>query len=653
MKIQKILKDAQISQGENEAAFFAKVALIILEQIESFALLDSAETVKQNLQELLKERHNKENKLFHAKQYTNLSVEAHLEQHCALQRQLLDCPTNDEHVVLLAALKGLEELSLSHDYRSVLKEILLNNLHKVENVAEPISFLGRQKEIAEITRILQRTFRNSVLLVGETGVGKTTIAQALRSRLSNTKVFQLFSGNSAFLDQVVNIISSSAGRRSLLFMDELFTFEAGQIKYAVENCQIIGTANESSFKKFANENPGIISRFEVITIEEPVTAEIKEILLTHQKRITQRLSVVWEKDFIKELISLTKQYMPDQSFPAKGIYLLEETSFFAQTQSSHSVTIEMLRVIISEKTSIPIGSLTDLDKKDLSLLPEKLAEKVKGQEAVIERVAKVIQRSKLGFGKKNRPIGSFLFVGPSGVGKTELAKALAKEIFGDENAMVRLDMSEYAEAHTVQRMIGAPPGYIGYEEGGQLTNPIKAKPYNLVLLDEIEKAHPRIFDIFLQVLDDGRLTDGQGKVVDFKNTIIIATSNAGIDDILDLIEEGKTLSEIEIELKEILQDYFRIEFINRFDDIIVFDSLSPVALEKIGELQVAKLQQELAKRNIGFSVSQQTLTRLAQEGYDPRYGARGMIRLVQDKIENKLAEMIINDEIKEGERVEF
>lgn len=653
MTIQTIIKEASNSYAENEVAFFATVALTILEQTESFSLLDSAETVKQNLQELLKESHSKENKLFHAKQHTTLSVEAHVDQHCALQRQLLDCPTNDEHVVLLAALKGLEELGVSHDYRSVLKEILLNNLHKVENVAEPVSFFGRQKEIAEITRILQRTFRNSVLLVGETGVGKTTLAQALRSRLRDTKVFQLFSGNSAFLDQVVNIISSTAGRKSLLFMDELFTFEAGQIKYAVENCQIIGTANESSYKKFAAENPGIISRFEVITIEEPVTSEIKEILISHQKQITERLHVEWEKDFIKELISLAKQYIPDQSFPAKGIYLLEETAFLAQSQSLHIVSKEMLRVIISEKTSIPIGSLTDLERKDLSALPEKLAKKVKGQDEVIARVAKVIQRSKLGFGKKNRPIGSFLFVGPSGVGKTELAKALAKEIFRDEDAMVRLDMSEFAEAHTVQRMIGAPPGYIGFEEGGQLTNPIKAKPYNLILLDEIEKAHPRIFDIFLQVLDDGRLTDGQGKVVDFKNTVIIATSNAGIEDILDLIEEGKPQTEIEKELKEILQDYFRIEFINRFDDIIIFNALNPEALEKIGELQVAKLQQELAKRNIGFSVSQQTLARLAKEGYDPRYGARGMIRLVQEKIENKLAEMIINDEIKEGERVEF
>ncbi len=500
MNLEEIKNEAENKYGENEPLFFAVVALDLLDQSTNFSLLESADAVKDNLQKILEEKSHTTRK-----KEQSISAKEHLEQHCATQRRLLDCPTTDEHVLLLAALKGLEELGKSHDYRIVLKEILLKNLHKTDNVSHPESFIGREREIQEIQRVLQRSFRNSVLLIGSTGVGKTTLAQSIKQNLPQVKMFQLFSGNSAFFDQVVNILSQPAGKKSLLFMDELFTFEAGQIKYAVENCQIIGTANEVSYKKFAMENPGIISRFEVISIDEPIKDQTKQILASHQKRIIETMHVSWENNFLDELLSLAKQYMPDQSFPAKGINLLEETALMAQNQSEHIVTKEMLRVIISEKTSIPIGSLTELDKKDLSELPKKLARKVKGQDDAIARVAKVIQRSKLGFGKKNRPIGSFLFVGPSGVGKTELAKALAKEIFGDEEAMVRLDMSEYAEAHTVQRMIGAPPGYIGFEEGGQLTNPVKAKPYNLILLDEIEKAHPRIFDIFLQVLDDGRL----------------------------------------------------------------------------------------------------------------------------------------------------
>jgi ATP-dependent Clp protease ATP-binding subunit ClpB len=206
----------------------------------------------------------------------------------------------------------------------------------------------------------------------------------------------------------------------------------------------------------------------------------------------------------------------------------------------------------------------------------------------------------------------------------------------------------------VQRLIGSPPGYVGYEEGGQLTNPVQSKPYTLVLLDEIEKGHPRVFDIFLQVPDDGRLTDGQGKKVDFSNTIIIATSNAGIEDILDMIEEGKEQQEIVKELKDdVLQDYFRIEFINRFDDIVIFNALKPEALAKIGRLQIEKLQFELQKRNITLEIADESLAYLAKESYDPRYGARGMLRAIQDSIENKLAEMILNGDLKDGSKVEF
>ncbi|HVZ58948.1 MAG TPA: ATP-dependent Clp protease ATP-binding subunit [Patescibacteria group bacterium] len=584
--------------------------------------------------------------------------EAHKEEEnfsrlLAHQQQLLDCPTEDEHVLLLACLKQLEELGYQANYAEVVKEILLKQLHKISVAPLSFTFVGRKKETEDALRILRRTTRNSLIIVGKGGVGKTTLAKHIIES-TDKKFYQLSPGHTSFFDSVIGLQAASTQLPSF-FLDELFAFEAEQIKYLLDNSQLIATANDSSYRKFSADHPDLVSKLEVLQLDELSEADTKTII-THQAeqlRFQEENPPEITSEVLAEIYSLAKQYMPENAFPAKGIALLEEVVLFAKSQGAQQISIDQLRAVVSQKTNIPISNLTDFDKKDLSTLPDRLRTKVKGQDETIDKIARVIQRSRLGFGKKNRPIGSFLFVGPSGVGKTELAKALAHELFGDSENMVRLDMSEFGEAHNAQRLIGAPPGYIGFEEGGQLTNPIKAKPYNLILLDEIEKAHPRVFDIFLQVLDDGRLTDGQGKLVDFRNTVIIATSNAGIEDILDLIEEGKTQEEISREVKEILTDYFRIEFINRFDDITIFNALKPEALIEIAKLQLEKLSLELSKRQIGFSVSDETLERIAQESYDPRYGARGLLRYLQEKIENTLAEMIIGGSLKEGQSITF
>ncbi len=634
------------------AAFIAE----ILQNSTYGSILTSSTQIREAVTGVA-DKSSKTQPLLHSSQKLVDAFAVSLRKTIPQQQHILSVTHIDEIVLLLAALKLFDAEAHSNLYQPLLKEVLTKQLHRLELKSLPGSddggFIGRTKEIEEIKRILARTFRNNVLIIGQTGVGKTTLAQSLPEFIPDRQMYQLFPGSDTFYDQVVSILSQNTSQSILFFLDELFTFDTAHIKYLIDSTQIIGTMNESSYRKFAAEHPHIVSKFEVLTLEEPPKQDMITILKQHQATMSAAYEIPFDEEFTDEMFSLAKQYLPEPAFPSRGISLVDESILLAHAQGAQTVSKDILRAVIAAKTNIPIGSLTEMDKKDLSKLPERIRARVKGQNEAIEKVARTIQRARLGFGRKNRPIGSFLFVGPSGVGKTELAKALAQEVFGDVDAMIRLDMSEFSEAHMVQRLIGAPPGYVGYEEGGQLTNPVMSKPYTLVLLDEIEKAHPRVFDIFLQVLDDGRLTDGMGKKVDFRNTIIIATSNAGIEDILEMIEAEEAQDKIVSEVKEVLQDYFRIEFINRFDDIIIFNPLKPPQLKEIGRLQMAKLEAELKKRNIEFAISDQALEQLAQESYDPRYGARGLLRLIQDRIENKLAEMILEGELEEGTRVEF
>ncbi len=304
--------------------------------------------------------------------------------------------------------------------------------------------------------------------------------------------------------------------------------------------------------------------------------------------------------------------------------------------------------VVSRWTGIPVNRMLQSENERLLTLEDHLHERVVGQDEALKVVSNAIRRNRSGLSDENRPIGSFLFLGPTGVGKTELSRTLAHFLFDDENAMIRLDMSEFMERHSVSRLIGAPPGYVGYEEGGKLTESIRRRPYAVILLDEIEKAHPDVFNILLQILDDGRLTDGKGRTVDFRNTLIIITSNIGSDLGRDVFESGNSLDTLNHMLRERLQDQFKPEFINRIDEIMTFHSLTPEQLKAIVDIQFKRLQKRLNLQNIQVSLSDSVRNYLAEKGYDPDFGARPLKRLIQREIENRLAQEILEGKLVPG-----
>ena len=311
---------------------------------------------------------------------------------------------------------------------------------------------------------------------------------------------------------------------------------------------------------------------------------------------------------------------------------------------------EDIAEVVSRWTGIPVSKMLEGDVSRLIKMEDMLRRRVVGQDEALRVVSDTIRRARAGIQEPHRPLGSFIFLGPTGVGKTELARALAEFLFDDEKAMVRLDMSEYMEKHTVSRLIGAPPGYVGYEEGGQLTEAVKRRPYAIVLLDEIEKAHPDVFNILLQILDDGRLTDGKGRTVDFRNTLIIMTSNVGSQFIKDLSQDYEAM---EKEVRKALESSFRPEFLNRIDELIIFRALDKSTIAKIVELQFALLQKRLQERKIKLVITPQAVTLLAEHGFDPVYGARPLKRTIQQEVQNPLALEILEGRFREGDTVDI
>ncbi|HEY0182184.1 MAG TPA: AAA family ATPase, partial [Rhodopila sp.] len=317
---------------------------------------------------------------------------------------------------------------------------------------------------------------------------------------------------------------------------------------------------------------------------------------------------------------------------------------------NEAVTEESIAGVVSRWTGVPVDKMLEGERAKLLRMEDELRKRVVGQEEALRAVAHAVRRARAGLQDPNRPIGSFLFLGPTGVGKTELTKALASFLFDDDRAMVRIDMSEFMEKHAVSRLIGAPPGYVGYDEGGVLTEAVRRRPYQVILFDEVEKAHEDVFNILLQVLDDGRLTDGQGRTVDFKNTIIVLTSNLG-SEVLAQQKEGEPTAMVQGQVMAIVRQHFRPEFLNRLDEIVLFRRLQRSDMASIVEIQLASLRKLLADRKIGIELDRSALDWLAAEGYDSTYGARPLKRVIQRSLQNPLAGLILEGGVKEGETV--
>src|SRR5713101_1886056 len=330
----------------------------------------------------------------------------------------------------------------------------------------------------------------------------------------------------------------------------------------------------------------------------------------------------------------------------------KSASLKSERMLREEVTAEDIAEVVSNWTHIPVSRLMQGEIQKLLTMEDHLRERVVGQDHALKVVADAIRRSRAGLQDPNRPLASFIFLGPTGVGKTELARALAEFLFDDEQAMVRIDMSEYMEKHSVSRLIGAPPGYVGYDEGGQLTEAVRRRPYSVVLFDEIEKAAPEVFNVLLQLLDDGRLTDGQGRTVEFKNTVIIMTSNVGASWLHEF--DGMDEDEIQRLVRQRLREEgFRPEFINRIDEIIVFHQITRDQMKNIVDIQINRLRPRLAERHITLRLSDSAREQLADMGYDPQYGARPLKRVIQREVENRIARAILDGTVRDGDTVEI
>lgn len=623
----------------------------------------------------------------------------------------------------------------------------LNDLVRKDKI-DPV--VGRNTEIERVIQILNRRTKNNPVLIGEPGVGKTAIAEALAQRIVSGQVPENLAAKRVVSLNIASVVAGAKYRgefeerlrkiieeiisdgKVILFIDELHTLiGAGAAEGSIDaanilkpalargELQAIGATTLKEYKKYIEKDSALERRFQPVLVGEPNIIDAIAILkgIRDKYEAFHRASITDEA--IEAAVKLSHRYISDRFLPDKAIDLMDEAASKARISAGAMpeeikeienrikqlkadkeaavtaqefeqaaairdkemkldselekakkiwrdnetnrivVTEDDIAQVIASWTGIPLKKLAASESERLLKLEGILEKRVVGQNEAVKAVAKAVRRARSGMKDEKRPVGSFLFLGPTGVGKTELARALAESLFGDENAMIRFDMSEYMEKHTVARLIGAPPGYIGYGEGGQLTDAVRRKPYAVILLDEIEKAHYDLFNILLQVLEDGRLTDSQGRTVDFKNTVIIMTSNVGAKYLKSETTKLGFLADSEAEIaseakKKVLEEakrLFRPEFMNRVDELIVFNALTRNELVKIVGIMLQDVARRLAEKHLELTVSDGARELIVKEGSDFAYGARPLKRAIQKLVEDEIAERLLAGEYKDGNTI--
>jgi ATP-dependent Clp protease ATP-binding subunit ClpC len=578
--------------------------------------------------------------------------------------------------------------------------VLCNNLIKsgfIENLNDSVikskeKFIGREDELERCIRILLRKKKRNVIIIGESGTGKTSLVEGLATmivsgnvpeKFKNTDIFSVNLGNiisgtkyrGQFEERMKNVIyfmekANTLDKNIIMFIDEIHTIcKTGSAEGAIDassmlkpllakgEIQCIGTSTLEDYRKNIIKDSALMRRFSTIFLEEPSAEETKFILKSVKKEYERFHDVKIDDYIIDDIVYLSETYIKNRNFPDKAFDVLDEACTNLSSKGiSGELTSDIIYNIISDMTSIPVTTVCGKEKEILSNLENKLSDCVIGQKEAIFTLSNAIKRSRIGLKDPNKPIGTFLFLGPTGTGKTLLTKTLSETLFGKDK-IIRLDMSEYMDKMSVSKITGSSPGYVGYDDGSRFAEEVRKRPYSVILLDEIEKAHKEVLNVFLQIFDEGRMTDSVGRLVDFRNTIIIMTSNLATAELgkqsigFDSKTNDKDTKKSQKFLMEKVKGYFNPEFINRLDEVIIFNNIKEEDVENIFNIEIKKSIDRISKMDIDLEISNKAKRFICKEGYSEKYGARPMARTIQKYIETPFSCKILSDEIKPGDIV--